>query len=117
MNAEIDGFYSVYTSGTHGQGFAMLVFMEGKVVGADEYGFVFDGKYSDLSGDNISISLLIKAPPNAPLIQGGATGPQGEESKIDVQVPRDFTSHKFIRIETPRGPVNVRLVKLRAINE
>jgi len=59
----------------------------------------------------------MKAPPNVLLIQGGVTGPQGEEEKLNFQMPIDFTSKKFIRVETLRGPVNVRLVKLRDFNE
>ena len=117
MNAQIDGFYAVYMSGKHEQTFAMLVFTRGQIVGADAYGFVFDGHYSERSGDTISVSLLLKAPPNAAFIQGGVAGPHGEEEKVNFEIPIDFTSREFIRIEMPRGPVNARLVKLRDMNE
>lgn len=91
----------------------MLVFISGQIVGADPSGFVLDGKYSESERDTISVTLAMKSPPNVVLIQGGSTGPQGEDEDLNFQMPRDFASMKFIRVETQRGPMNVRFVKLR----
>jgi hypothetical protein len=117
MSASIDGFYAVYMSGKQAQGFAILVFRNGRIVGADASGFTFDGQYSEASGDTLSVTLAIKAPPNQPLIQGGTTGPQGEQSHLSFVLPLDFSSREFIRIETQRGPVNAKLVRLRGLDE
>jgi hypothetical protein len=116
MIMSIDGFYAAYITGSSGQGFALLVFREGRIIGADALGGVFDGQYSEAIDDAISVKLTIKTPPNVPLIQGGITGPQGEETALEFPMPRDFASRQFVRIDGPRGPANVRLVKIRDID-
>src|SRR5215210_2013511 len=99
MTNSIEGFYSVYLTGKEGQGFALAVFTAGRVVGAGAIGDIFDGTYT-MSDNIISLSLLVKTPPNRPRIQGGLTGPQGEVSHIDIDLPYNFTSQDFIRVET-----------------
>ena len=47
MNPSINGFYAAYLTGASLQGFAMLVFRNGKVVGVDVGGGKYDGTYSD----------------------------------------------------------------------
>jgi hypothetical protein len=117
MNAQLDGFYAAYLSGKVGQGFAMLIFREGQIAGADMAGVLFNGKYSEKNNGFISVSLSIKTPPNVNLIQGGTSGPHGLETKLDFEMPSDFSSKPFIRIEGPRGPVNTKLVRLRGLND
>jgi hypothetical protein len=116
MNGQAEGFYSAYVTGKEGQGFALLIFMAGRVVGADAGGFLFDGEYVE-GGDGLSVSLSIKAPRNAPRVQGGLTGPEGEEDFLNFHLPQDFASKAFVRIDTQHGPVNVKLVRLRGISE
>ena len=117
MSAPIDGFYAVYVTGAEGQGLAMVVFRKGHIVGADAGGFKYDGQYSESPTGTLSIALSIKAPPNVQRVQGGTTGPQGEEFSLDFQLPKDFGSQDFVRVDTPRGPVNARLVKLRGLDD
>ena len=100
-----------------GQGLALLIFREGLIVGVDVAGVSFYGKYSETSDGAVSISLLVKTPPNVALIQGGTSGPEGLETQLAFQMSRDFTSQPFVRVEGPRGPVNAKLVRLRGLNE
>ena len=116
MTTAIEGFYSVYVTGKEGQGFAIFILNARRVIGADAAGFLFDGQY-DEDEDGTSVSLSVKAPANAPRVQGGVTGPEGEETHLNFRLPLNFTSHPFIRIETPRGPMNVKLVKLRSMSD
>jgi hypothetical protein len=117
MNTSIEGFYAVYMSAKQGQGFAMLVLRKGLVVGVDTAGFMFDGQYIDTGAEALSVSMSVKGPPNVPRLQGGMTGPQGEESKLSFHMPRIIDPKRFVRVETQYGPVNARLVKLRGIDE
>jgi hypothetical protein len=116
MTASVNGFYAVYLSGKQGQGFALIAFKDGRIAGADASGTVYDGQYTEQGDDNLSVTVLIKYPPNIPLVQGGTTGPQGEERQLSFQMPKNFSDQKFIRVETQDGPVNARLVKLRGID-
>jgi hypothetical protein len=117
MSAQLDGFYAAYLSAKGGQGLALLIFREGLIVGVDVAGVSFDGRYSETADGVVSISLLVKTPPNVALIQGGTSGPEGLETQLAFQMPRDFTSQPFVRVEGPRGPINTKLVRLRGLNE
>ena len=117
MSAQLDGFYAAYLSAKGGQGFALLIFREGIIVGVDVAGVSFDGTYSEAADGAVSVFLSVKTPPNVALIQGGTSGPEGLETQLSFQIPLDFTSQPFVRIEGPRGPVNARLVRLRGLNE
>jgi hypothetical protein len=118
MNSPIDGIYAAYLSGQMGNGFGLLLFRKGHISGADAMGVVFDGGYVEEGQSNsLSVTLDIKTPPNTVFLQGGVSGPQGETQKLQFQLPSDFAQKDFTRIETQRGPVNARLIKLRSLDE
>lgn len=112
--ASINGFYSAFMSGEDGQGYALLVFKDGRIVGADPLGVTFDGHYED-ANDGWSGEVLVKAPPGGTLIQGVTPGPSGIVYSVPIRLPADFQGQPFIHIETPLGPVNVKLTWLRDI--
>jgi len=116
MNLSIDGFYAAYLTGSSGQGLVMLIFRHGTIVGIDVAGAKYDGTYTG-AGGGFAIKLTIWLPPNVLLVQGVNTGPQGDSSQLDFQLPADFLSQPFIRINAKHGPVNAKLVKLREIND
>jgi len=116
MSKSIDGFYAAYLTGAVLQGFAMLVFRNGKIVGADVGGVQYDGTYVD-SGTGFLVKLKVEIPPNATLIQGVTVGPQGDSSELDFRLPADFTSVPFIRVNAKHGPVNAKIVKVRELDE
>jgi hypothetical protein len=116
MSTSLNGFYSAYLTGSAGQGLAMVVFRNGKIIGVDVSGATYDGTYSD-TGNGFAIKLNIVLPPNATLVQGGSTGPQGDRSELDFLLPVDFLAQPFIRVNAKHGPVNVKLVKLRDLND
>jgi hypothetical protein len=117
MNISINGFYAAYLSGVVGQGFALLIFRNGRIVGADALGVLYDGNYSTEHEASYRVKLNIKFPANIPLIQGGVTGPQGDSYELTFQMPHDFLLREFIRIEDKRGPINARLVKLGDLDD
>lgn len=109
-----DGFYSAYMTGTDGEGYALLVFKDGKIVGADPLGVIFDGTYTpreDNSGWDGQVH--VKAPAGGTLIQGVNSGSTGINYTVPITLPKDFSQQPFIHINTPLGPVNVRLSKIR----
>jgi hypothetical protein len=116
MHSSIDGFYAAYLTGSAGQGFAMLVFRNGIIVGVDVAGIKYDGTYRD-TGNGFSVSLNLLYPPNTILVQGVSTGPEIEKAVLDIQLPVDFLSQPFIRVSARHGPVNAKIVKLRELND
>ncbi len=66
----IDGFYALYLlTGSAGQGFAMLIFKNGTIAGADALGAKYDGVYNEIAG-GFAIKLQVLLPPNTLLVQG-----------------------------------------------
>lgn len=112
----MDGFYSAHMTGSEGQGFALFVFRAGTIVGADPLGVSFDGSY-EISSDQtqISGSVTVRVPPNGLVIQGLTTGPDGLVYSVLLDFPVDFGSLPFVRVETPLGPINLRLRKIRTL--
>src|SRR3989344_4642648 len=96
----INGFYSAFMSGEDGQGYALLVFKDGNIVGADPLGVQFDGVYSK-DGQGWSGEVTVKAPPGGTLIQGVTTGPSGIVYSVPIRLPSGFQEQPFIHIETP----------------
>lgn len=116
MSASIDGFYAAYLTGSASQGFAMLVFRNGTIVGVDVAGVNFDGTYVGVPS-GLSVKLTVSTPPNTALIQGATTGPETEISELEFQLPADFLSQPFIRIDGKHGPINAKLTKLRDFHD
>lgn len=116
MSMSINGFYAAYLTGSVNQGFAMLVFRNGTIVGVDAGGVKYDGTYTN-TGSGFAIKLNVFVPPNTFLVQGATIGPQGDKSELNFQLPVDFLSQPFIRINAKHGPVNAKITKLRELNE
>lgn len=116
MIPSLDGFYAAYLTGSMGQGFVMFVFRNGIISGADVAGATYDGTYTACEG-GFAVTLSISLPPNTLLVQGVTTGSQGDRSTLNFQLPVDFLSQPFIRVNAKHGPVNVKIVKLRELDD
>lgn len=115
MTNNFDGFYAAYISGSNGNGFVMFVFSQGTLVGCDLLGVKFDGTYSEGADQQISGSVDVIVPPNGEVIQGVKAGPDGMNYSVPFTLSPDFLSAPYIALDTPLGPVNMRLEKLRGL--
>lgn len=68
MSDTYSGVYAAYLTGKVAQGFAMLVFRRGVIVGAGPFGEVFDGEYKEVGEKILSVSVNIRIPSNVSLI-------------------------------------------------
>jgi hypothetical protein len=116
MNSILNGFYSAYLTGSAGPGFAMLIFRRGVIVGADAMGAKYDGVYTE-QANGFLVKLRVYLPPNTLLVQGATTGSEADISEIGFSLPPNFLSLPFVRVDAKHGPVNVKLVKLREIDD
>jgi hypothetical protein len=116
MSTALDGFYAVYLSGASLQGLALLVLRNGQVAGADAAGAVYRGAYTLDDSSNWSLTVNVNLPANIERVQGGTTGPKGDIFEVKTLLEPDFLSRDYIRIQTPRGPVNAKFVKLNSID-
>jgi hypothetical protein len=112
----LDGFYVGYMSGKgeNGYGIVLFVIKQNNIVGVDAGGVKFDGTYSeDKEKGGYSGHMKVVAPPNIQLIQGINTGPSGLTYEVPLFMPANFVELPSFRVDTPLGPVNVRLERLR----
>lgn len=111
-----DGIYVAYLSGAAGNSFAMLVFRDGALVGADAGLGRYDGHYEVKDGKLVGV-LKFGLPPNAQSITGIATSDQDFviEFKLNLSLP--LQAAEFHEVETPMGPVNARFELLREFND
>jgi hypothetical protein len=117
VESSIDGFYSAFLTGREGNSFAMFLIRRGVVAGADVLGGTYDGRVETVSNGTHKIKLTVRIPPNLQLIQGGMSGAGGDTSETEFSLPSTFLTEPFVSIETKNGPVNVKLVKIRGIDD
>lgn len=111
--SHLDGFYVAYISGAAGLGMAMFIFREGIVVGSDISGVSYDGTFvASEDGKSAHVSALVKVPGGTTLIQGHVVPPEGESFRLERIIPI-ISDAPFFPLDTPHGPVNVRLTRLR----
>lgn len=115
MTMPWEGFYSGYMSGVDGQGFALLMFSGGIIVGADPLGVTFDGTYETQEDGSLKGTVQVSVPPHGTVIQGASAGPAGMQYDVVINFSNAFAVD-FVKLETPLGPVNIRLVKLRELS-
>ncbi len=113
----LNGIYSAYLSGKSGQGFVMLVFRNDQLTGVDIGGVKYDGSYKQDDNKQIVVTLTVAYPPNALLVQGVRTGPEADSHQLQFTIPANFLELPFVRVEAKHGPVNVKFVKLRDLND
>ena len=113
----MDGFYSAYFTGAHGSGYAVFVMHRGVIVGADPAGGSFDGHYA-FNDDTQTFdgTIIMKASAGTVLVTGAQVGSEPVQFPIPVRLPRDFDNGQVIGVETPTGPINVTLHKLRELS-
>jgi hypothetical protein len=112
----LNGFYAGYFSAAAGEGLALLVIRNGVIVGVDRGGFEYDGKVAQ-GKDGYDVEAKVKVPPNSASITGIQSGTHGLTYDLKFGLPFEPEEQPFVRIETPNGPVNMRMVKLRELNE
>lgn len=112
-----EGIYAAFVTGVVSQGLIILVLKDGIVMGADFSGVTLDGTYTvSADGSHAALKLTGKSPAGITTIQGRIIPEGGETNQIETVVPLTDDA-PFFRIETPNGPVNVRLQKLRDLNK
>ena len=106
---------------------ALIASLDEKIIRPAEARFVellkrkadgtYDGRVETVSNGTHKIKLTVRVPPNLQLIQGGMSGAGGDTSETEFSLPSTFLTEPFVSIETKNGPVNVKLVKIRGIND
>jgi hypothetical protein len=111
----VDGFYAGYFSAAAGEGAALFVFREGVIIGIDLGAFKYDGTFEITPSGDIRVHAKVSIPAGQPSILGITGGVGGVDYTVDFILPVDFLEKPYVKINTPHGPANMRLVKLRSL--
>ena len=110
----IEGFYATYLTGAMGSSFAIFTFREGKIAGADIGAGKYDGTYTVDPKTNLVHCLIdFVLPVGQPSITGAMAQAEPLRLKVPLALPSTIDPKEVFRIETPIGPVNARLEKIR----
>mgnify|MGYP001807560623 FL=1 len=92
---------------------AVLVLREGLVCGSDTNAVLIDGQYR-LNGSVLVVDVTATVPPGVALVQGAPAQPTTYQLPIHAEFPLDRigTSQPTL-VQTPAGPINTLLRKLR----
>ncbi len=108
------GFYKMEYTGHQGQGAGAITFVDGKIAGIDVGGGEYRGEYSQ-SSDGSTTGFADMSFPNGGVLVTGATIPRGSPPmRIPFSVNGD-ASGQILRIETPAGPVSLRLTLISSL--
>jgi hypothetical protein len=113
---KLNGFYVGFFSAAGGEGAVILVFCNGVITGADVGAFEYDGQYTIEQTGEADVKATVKVPPGQQSILGISGGDAGLTYEVQFILPPDFLERPFVRLETPYGPVNMRLVKIRNLS-
>jgi len=109
----MNGFYAAYMTGKGGVSTLLFAIKDGVVVGVDMGGMKYDGRVEVAEPSKewrFSVEYLI--PPGVSLITGGSVATP-TRVPLEFSLPANFANGQVVRIDTPLGPVNAKVERLR----
>ncbi|WP_112358660.1 hypothetical protein [Agrobacterium cavarae] len=111
----MQGFYKMEYTGNAGQGVGSLAFVNGYIAGVDVAGGVYEGQYQTLPDGVVTGYADLSFPKGGMLVTGVVVAASAPPMRISFSIEEDGAVGQVIRIQTPTGPVNLRLTKLSAL--
>ncbi|MGO6815540.1 hypothetical protein ACCS67_11715 [Rhizobium brockwellii] len=112
----LNGFYTAYFTGSAGNSMGMFIFLNGIITGADVGGGRYDGKYRySVDGTRIVAEIQFSLPIGNLSITGIAAEAAPISVEMALELPVEFNAHDVHRLETPLGPINAKLEKIRGM--
>lgn len=111
----MQGFYKMEYTGNVGQGAGALAFVNGHLAGIDVAGGVYDGQYQTTPDGVVTGYADLSFPQGGMLVTGAVVAAGSPPMRIPFSIEGDGAVGQVIRIQTPTGPVNLRLTKLSSL--
>jgi hypothetical protein len=112
----MEGFFVAYLTGRGGHSVILFAVKSSTLVGVDMGGMKYDGRVEQDKSGNFSIHVEYIIPPGTPLITGVGGVAQPTPVSLDFIVPARFDDGVVVNIQTPFGPVNAKISKLRGLD-
>jgi hypothetical protein len=112
MNRE--GYYSIVFQGSAGWGAGMIVLDTGLVIGADPFGGKYDGTYTyNPATQCLDIKATVTIAAGGWSVNGVVAGSQATTFPVVASIPRGHVTGFQHTVQTPNGPINIVLNKVR----
>lgn len=112
-----NGFYKVTYGGATGEGFGLLAFLNGIVVGLDEAGVRYDGAYGEDSETGaLQLHVTVTVPSGVALVVGTPARTDEWSFAVDAALPPTFANGTPVKLRTRFGAVAVAFTLMRAID-
>lgn len=112
----MDGIYVAYLTGRGGNSVLLFVMKSNKIVGADVGGMKYDGHIDQMPNGSISFHIEYVINPGTVLITGAGGVASPTPVALDFNMPANFAEGAIVNIQTPFGPVNAKITKLRDLD-
>src|SRR4051794_39705926 len=108
----MDGFYVAYLTGRTGNSLVLFAVKNGRIIGVDPGGLRYDGQVTPLESGGFSFVVEYIVKPGVGMITGGGAGVD-TPVKLNFNKPANFQEGAVVRVDTPFGPVNAKISKVR----
>lgn len=109
----MDGFYVAYLTGRGGNSLLLFAIKSEKIVGVDAGGMKYDGHVHPAADGGFSFHIEYVVNPGVTLITGSGGVASATPVSFDFKVPTNFSEDVVIGVQTPLGPINAKISKLR----
>jgi hypothetical protein len=103
----MNGFYAVYYTGKTGSGFAVIVFKDGIITGADMSGGLYDGQYTiSEDGRILEGTITLTVAPGVSLVTGAPVSHVSYTQQFPISFPwtpfdPEHSPYSFTRLPDP----------------
>jgi hypothetical protein len=110
---DMDGFYVAYLTGRGGNSVLLFAIKSNTLVGVDVGGMKYDGHVEQVANGAVAFHIEYVVSPGTPLITGVGSVASLTPVALDFNVPANFADGVIVSLQTPFGPVNAKISKLR----
>jgi hypothetical protein len=109
----MDGFYVAYLTGRGGNSVMLFAIKSNVLIGVDVGGMKYDGRVEQAASGSAHFHIEYIVSPGTPLITGVGGVASATPVVLDFNMPASFQDGTIMSIQTPFGPVNAKISKLR----
>jgi hypothetical protein len=109
----MDGFYVAYLTGRGGNSVMLFAIKSNALIGVDAGGMKYNGHVNKGENGSITFHLEYVLSPGTPLITGAGGVASATPVALDFNMPANFADGVVVGVQTPFGPVNAKVSKLR----
>jgi len=105
-----------YLTGRGGNSVMLFAIKSNALIGVDAGGMKYDGRVEQAAPGNVHFHIEYVVSPGTPLITGVGGVASATPVVLDFDMSENFANGTIVSVQTPFGPVNAKVSKLRDFN-